>query len=89
MVVSARWLKPSLTYCWVSSTTMPEPLSALFITRSLSVERCLRACFCSRVRFGVDFSGCTVLISFLILFRYFSIGGEAISGVQELLCLKG
>ena len=69
MVLSERWSNPSVTYCSVSSMTMPEPLSALFMTSVLSDWSSLRALFCVGVRFGVVFRECNELISFLILFR--------------------
>ena len=69
MVSSERWSSPSLTYCSVSSITMPEPLSALLITKVLSDRSSLRALFCVGVRLGEIFKGCSELISFLILFR--------------------
>ncbi len=45
--------------------------------------------FCAGVRLEVGFRGCSVLISVLILCRYFSISGEAIGGVQVLFFLNG
>lgn len=68
---------------------MPEPLSALLMTRVWSVESCLRALLCVGVRFGVTFKGCIALISVLILFRYSSIAGEAVGGSQVLFFLNG
>ena len=69
MFLSARWSRPSLIYCSVSSTTMPEPLSALLITRVWSVDSTLSDLCWVGVRFGVNFSGCNVFVSVLILFR--------------------
>lgn len=88
-MVSERWSIPSLTYCCVSSTTIPEPLSALLMTRVLSVLSSLRACFSLGVKFGVTFRGCINLVSVLILFRYFSIIGEADGGIHSLFGLNG
>ena len=87
--MSERWSKPSLMYCSVSSTTMPEPLSALFMIRVGSDWSSLRAFFCVGVRFGVILRGFIVLISVLTLFRYFSMSLEAFGGIQVLFSLKG
>ena len=89
MVSSDRWFSPSLTYCSVSSITMPEPLSALLITRVSSCCSSLRAFLCVGVRFGVVFRGLSVLICSFILYRYFSMSGEAFGGFQELFFLNG
>ena len=45
-------------YCSVSSTTMPEPLSALLMTRVGSEQSSSSAFVCVGVRFGVALSGC-------------------------------
>ena len=89
MVSSERWFRPSLTYCSVSSTTMPEPLSALLMTKDVSERSCLSALVCMGVRFGVTLRGCSLLICDLILFRYLSISSEAVGGCQVLFFLKG
>ena len=89
MVSSERWSRPSLVYCSVSSTTMPEPLSAFLMTKVWSVYSSLRPFLCVGVKLGVVFKGLIVLISLLILFRYVSISGEAEGGSQELFPLKG
>ena len=86
---SERWSRPSLTYWCVSSTTIPEPLSALLMTKLLSELSCLRAMVCIDVRFGVILRGRSLLICVLTLFRYFSIVEEADGGTQVLLFLKG
>ena len=86
MVVSERWSRPSLTYCSVFSTTMPEPLSALLMTKVWSKHSCLRALVCKGVRFGVTLRECSLLTSVFILFRYPSIARE---GAQVLFFLKG
>ena len=78
-----------MTYLSVSSITIPDPLSALLITRVWSRESCLRASVCLGVRFGVILRGCKLLISVLILFRYSSISGQAFGGIQVLFFLKG
>ena len=69
MVVSERWSRPSLIYCLVSSTTMPEPLSAFLMTKVWSEQSCLKASFCVGVKLGDILRGFNVLISVLILFR--------------------
>ena len=66
MVSSERWSKPSMT---VSSTTIPEPLSALLMTKVLSEQSCLRALVCVGVRLGVTFMGLTLFICVLTLSR--------------------
>ena len=66
---SERWSRPSFIYCSVSSTTIPEPLSAVLMINVWSDLSCLSALFCVGVRLGVNFSGCNVFISVLILFR--------------------
>ena len=55
---SEKWSSPSLTYCSVSSITMPEPLSAFLMTRVVSDWSSLRAMLCVGVRFGICFRGC-------------------------------
>ena len=89
MVPSERWSRPSWTYWCVSSTTIPEPLSALLMTRLLSEQSCLRALVCMGDRFGVTLRGCSLSICVLILLRYFSIVREAARGSQVLFFLKG
>ena len=86
---SERWSRPSLTFWCVSSTTIPEPLSALLMTKLLSELSCLRVLVCIGVRFGVTLRGCSLLICVLTLFRYFSIVQEALGGSQVLFFLKG
>ena len=73
----------------MSSTTIPEPLSALLMTRLLSELSCLRALVCMGDRFGVTFRGCSLSICVLILLRYFSIVRDADGGSQVLFFLKG
>ena len=73
----------------MSSTTIPEPLSALLMTRVWSEPSCLRGCLCIGVKFGVIFKGWSVLTFVLILFRYPSISAEAVGGSQLLFSLKG
>ena len=58
---------PSLTYCSVSSTTIPDPLSALLIIRVWSEASCSRASFCVGVRFGFTLRVCRESISVLTL----------------------
>ena len=62
---------------------MPEPLSALLMTRVGS------ELFCEGVRFGVVFRGDNALTSLFILCRYASISGEAGGGFHKLFSLKG
>ena len=69
MVVSERWSRPSLMYCLVSSTTIPEPLSAFLMIKVWSEQSCLKASSCTGVKLGVILRGCNVFISVLILFR--------------------
>ena len=69
--------------------TMPEPLSALLITRVWSEASSLRASFCLGVKLGVLFRGCSEFVSFLTLSRYSSISTEAVGGVHVLFSLKG
>ena len=78
-----------MTYCSVSSTTMPEPLSALLITRVWSEQSSFSALLCAGVRFVVVLRGCNLLTFFLTLFRYSSIAGLAVGGVHVLFFLKG
>ena len=73
----------------MSSITIPEPLSALLMTRDLSDWSSLRALFCVGVRLGVVLRGCNELISSLTLNRYFSMSVEARGGFQKLFFLKG
>ena len=68
MFLSARWSRPSLIYCSVSSTTMPEPLSGLLITRVWSVDSSLSASCWVGVRFGVNCSDCNVFVFVLLIF---------------------
>ena len=68
---------------------MPEPLSALLITRVWSSDRSLTAFCWAGVRLGLVLIGCKVFVSVLTLFRYSSVSGEAIGGVQVLFFLKG
>ena len=68
---------------------MPEPLSALLMTRVGSELSFLRALFCEGVRFGVVFRGDNALTSLFILCRYASISGEAGGGFHKLFSLKG
>ena len=65
MELSERWLSPSLTYCSVSSTTIPEPLSALLITRVWSDCRSLRAFICEGFRFGVTVNRLRAKLNFI------------------------
>ena len=63
---------------------MPEPLSALLMTKVWSKHSCLRALVCKGVRFGVILRERSILTSVFILFRYPSIAREAIGGSQVL-----
>ena len=56
-------------YCSVSSTTIPEPLSACLMTSDWSELSSLSAFVCVAVRFVVVFRGFSVLTCVLILFR--------------------
>ena len=69
MVLSDKWSSPSLTYCWVSSMTIPEPLSALFMTMVWSDCSSLRAASCKGVKFVFVLRGCNSFMSFPILVR--------------------
>lgn len=68
---------------------MPEPLSALLMTKVWSLDSWKKASLCAGVRFWVTFRGSIDSVSVLILFRYSSIAGEATGGVQVLLFRKG
>ena len=69
-----------------SSTTMPEPFSALLITMVWSDDSSLRALSCFGVRLGVNFSVFTFVLT---LFRYFCTPKEAIRCVRVIFFLRG
>ena len=73
----------------MSSTTIPEPLSACFMTIVGSLASDVKALSSGFVRLGLNALSLSVLVCSLILSRYFSICGEALGGSQLLLCLKG
>ena len=74
----------NLWHSSVSSTTMPESLLALLMTKSS--QSCWRVYFVQ----GSGLRGCNVLTS-VLLFRHSSIAGEleAAGGIQVLFFLKG
>ncbi len=73
----------------MSSTTIPEPLSAFLIISELSDARSFSAILSSLVKFGITLYVGIVIISCFILFRYASIFAEALGGYHVLFCLKG
>ena len=58
---SERWSRPSLMYCDVSSTTIPEPLSACLMTSDWSELSSFSALACVGVRFAVVLSGASAM----------------------------
>ena len=73
----------------MSSTTIPEPLSACFMTIVGSLARDIRALSSGFVRLGLNVLSSSLLVCSLTLSRYISICGEALGGIQLLFCLKG
>ena len=73
----------------MSSITIPEPLSACFMTMVGSLASDVKALSSVLVRLGLNVLGLSVSVLSLTLFRYFFICGEALGGIQLLLGLKG
>ena len=73
----------------MSSTTIPEPLSAFLMTLDESRARLLRAILSSLGKFLCKCSSGRVMISASILCRYASIAGLAGGGSQVDLALNG
>ncbi len=89
MFASSKCSFPSAIYLSLSSITMPEPLSAFFITMSGSAASSLRALVSALVMFGKKLVGSSSFMSFSILCRYLSTSSEALGGNQVLFCLNG
>ncbi len=89
MLVSDKCSVPSYMYFCISSTTMPDPLSAFLIIRVLSVTSCLKALYSSLVRLGSMLLSGKPVRDVFILCRYVSISCDALGGVHILLSLNG
>ena len=76
-------------YLSLSSTTIPEPLSAFLIIRVLFFANCFSVVFSLAFRLGMNGSLFMVSMSCSILCRYFSMSSGPLGGVQVLLALKG
>ena len=76
-------------YLAVSSTTIPEPLSACFMTIVGSLASSVKAPSSDFVRLGLNALNSNLPVCSLTLSRYISIRGEALGGIQLLFCLKG
>ncbi len=84
MFASSKCSFPSALYLSLSSITMPEPLSAFFITMSGSAASSLRALVSALVMFGKKLVGSSSFMSFSL-----STSSEALGGNQVLFCLNG
>ena len=73
----------------MSSTTIPEPLSACFMTIVGSLDSAVKALSSGFVRLGLNALSFNFFACSLTLSRYISICGEALGGIQLLFCLKG
>lgn len=86
---SERCSRPSCMYLLLSSTTMPEPLSAALMTRVWSLASLESVCCSFLVRLGWEglfSSDCSCAFT---LFRYASMAGLAGGGIQADFLRKG